>query len=229
MAGGGVVDLVVRRGLDFTELLAGDPLKDFFVWWDDISAADVKAFEKRLRTATREHDLQSFLESNAKLLIQHVRGGHGRYVIPQKRLGAEYVTDFIIGGKHSGGFEWQAVELESPKAPMFTKSGYPSKYLMRAIFQILDWRAWLQRNQNYAARLVTEGGLGLTDIVARVPGLILIGRRKEIDPSTNERRRQLVNELATEIHSYDFLLEWAKGRLRPKDTSQGTDGAVKNT
>jgi len=219
---------MIKRGLDFTELLAKDPLKDFFVWWDDISAADVKAFEKRLRTARTEHDLQSFLESNPKLLIQHVRGSHARYVIPQKRLGAEYVTDFMIGGKHSGGFEWQAVELESSKAPMFNKSGYPGKYLMHAIFQILDWRAWLQRNQNYAARLLAEGGLGLTDIVARVPGLILIGRRGEIDPSTNERRRQLVNELAIEIHSYDFLLEWAKGRIHAKATSQGTDEEGKN-
>jgi hypothetical protein len=112
------------------------------------------------------------------------------------------------------GFEWAAVELESPHAPMFTRAGDPSRQLTHAIRQIQDWRAWLQRNQNYAARPIAEGGLGLTDIVAAIPGLILIGRRDSIDPATNERRRQMVNDLNIEIHSYDFLL----GTIRTQAT-----------
>ncbi|HYJ86644.1 MAG TPA: hypothetical protein VEW46_11350 [Pyrinomonadaceae bacterium] len=59
--------------------------------------------------------------------------------------------------------------------------------------------------KNYAAIPRIEGGLGLTDITANLPGLILIGRRKDIDESTKERRRQMANDLRIRIHSYDWL------------------------
>lgn len=193
------------------ELIANETLKDFFVWWDDITQEDVDAFNEILNNATIENEVQTFLEKNPILLIQHLGGGHGRWVVPKKRLGAEYVTDFIIGERHSYGYEWRAVELENPNAPMFTRSGDPSSHLTRAIRQIQDWRAWLQRNQNYAARSESEGGLGLIDIVAKIPGLILIDRRENVDSRSNERRRQMVNDLGIMIHTYDFLIDSAQG------------------
>jgi len=49
---------------------------------------------------------------------------------------SEHVADFVIGEKHSFGFEWQAVELENPLRPMFNKNGDPSQYLNHAIHQI---------------------------------------------------------------------------------------------
>ena len=189
------------------EILADDPLSANFVWWMGITWGDVQRLMHQIESATKEQDMQTYLAENPAVLIQHLGGGHGRYVIPQKQLGAEYVTDFVIGHKHSGGFEWQAVELENPKARMFTKAGNPTKELTHAIRQIQDWRAWLQRNQNYAARPATESGLGLTDIVSNVPGLILIGRRSASDLSTQDRRRQMVNDLNIQIHSYDFLID----------------------
>ncbi|MCJ7484688.1 MAG: DUF4263 domain-containing protein [Candidatus Aminicenantes bacterium] len=176
--------------------------------------SDVDSFELALKSANNEHDIHSYLQNNPILLIQHLGGGHGRWVIPKLRLGAEHVTDFIIGHRHSYGFEWQALELESPKARMFTKSGDPTMQLTHAIRQIQDWRAWLQRNQDYAARTRSEHGLGLTDIVAAIPGLILIGRRIDIDPTSNDRRRQMANDLNIQIHSYDFLLSSAGDRMK---------------
>lgn len=73
------------------------------------------------------------------LLAQIVGGGHGRWVIPRQRLGAEHVTDFLVGEKSSIGFEWLAVELESPKARMSRKSGDPTQTLNHAVRQITDW------------------------------------------------------------------------------------------
>ena len=96
---------------------------------------------------------------------------------------------------------------------MFNRHGDPSQHLNHAIRQITDWRAWLKSNQAYAARPKTEGGLGLTDIDANVKGLILIGRRAAIDPETNARRRQLVQDLNIDIHSFDYLLQSLEGRL----------------
>ena len=191
-----------------------DPLKDFFVLWDEIRQDDVDRLQKALDAASSEEDIQHFLQDNPKYLLQHLGGGHGRWVVPKKRLGAEHVTDFMIGEKHSFEHEWQAVELESPLNPMFNKNGDPSRYLVHAIRQIQDWRSWLTLNQNYAARAQNESGLGLTDINGNVSGLILISRRSSTPASTIERRRQMVKELNIRIHTYDYLLEALNGRLK---------------
>lgn len=155
----------------------------------------------------RERDLQRVIEQYPELLIQHLGGGHGRWVIPQKKLGADYVPDFLIAERLSFGFRWQAVELESPRNRMFTKRGDPSQHLVHAIRQIQDWRVWLKHNADYASRSRNRDGLGLFEINPNLPGLILIGRRDEVNPDTHNRRRQMMEENLIDIHTYDFLLE----------------------
>ena len=195
------------------KMLREDPLKDYFTWWDSISELDVDALKRAIDQASKEEDIQQFLQANPKYLIQHLGGGHGRWVIPKKRFGSEHITDFLIGESHSFGFDWQAVELESPLRKMFNKNGDPNQYLNHAIRQINDWRAWLNHNQNYASRSKDEGGLSLKDINQNIPGLILIGRRKDVDPETKDRRQQMSKSQNIRIHSYDFLVDSLEGRL----------------
>ncbi|WP_324097323.1 Shedu anti-phage system protein SduA domain-containing protein [Xanthomonas euvesicatoria] len=82
-----------------------------------------------------------------------------------------------------------------------------------AIRQIQDWRAWLTRNQNYAANPVALSGLGLTDINSSVPGLIVIGRRSAELHQHRERRRQMSQDLNIEIRTYDYLVDALEGRV----------------
>ncbi|WP_339511906.1 Shedu immune nuclease family protein [Pseudomonas sp. RL_15y_Pfl2_60] len=194
-------------------LLSEDPLGDYFTWWDQVKQSDVEAFTSALDNATCEEDIQQFLQNHPQILIQHFGGGHGRWVIPKKKLGSEHVTDFIIGQKSSIGFEWQVVELESPLRPLFNKSGDPSQYLNHAIRQIQDWRIWLNSNQNYASRPKSESGLGLTEISSSVPGLIIIGRRDKTLTNNNARRKQMAHNLNIEIRTYDHLLDTLQGRI----------------
>ncbi len=140
--------------------LKDDPLRDFFVWWDDLTYDDIEKLEIAIKSAKREEDVQEILTEIPLLLIQHLGGGHGRWVLPKKKLGGEYVTDFIIGEKHSFGFDWVAVELESPKAKMFTVKGDLTKELTHAIRQIQDWRSWIKSNRDYATRERNKKGLG---------------------------------------------------------------------
>lgn len=198
----------------FAELRRNDPLREYFTSWDRIQASEVEMLIRALNDARREEDIQQFLQANPKFLIQHLGGGHGRWVIPKQKLGAEHVTDFLIAEKHSFGQEWQAVELESPLKPMFNKNGDPSQHLSHAIRQIQDWRSWLSHNQNYASRLRSEGGLGLTSISPNLQGLILIGRRENLRPQTAGLRRQMVSDLNFRIHTYDYLVEALQGRLQ---------------
>ena len=196
------------------EQLSRDPLRDYFTWWDEITAADVVGLAEALEAATVERDMQAYLQDHPEMLIQHLGGGHGRWVIPQVRLGSQHVTDFIIGDADSMGQHWTAVELEGPRQPIFTKSGDPSRYLWHAIRQIIDWRVWLEQNRDYATREPTAGGLGLTDITPSLPGLIVIGRRSGLVDARKPFRRALAKQLNIEIHTYDWLVERAGGRVR---------------
>lgn len=204
--------LGIKGTMGILEPRGDGPLAEFHVWWDNIRPPDLPAFRDCIDNARGERPVQRFLQAHPTFLIQHLGGGHGRWVLPQKRLGAEFVTDFVIGEKDSAGYHWTAVEMESPLAPMFTKRGDPSRHLTHAIRQIQDWRSWLHRNQAYAARDRRESGLGLTDITGDVKGLILISRRHLVEAATNERRRQMMREHSIDIHTYDFLIEAAQGR-----------------
>lgn len=185
---------------------------EFFTWWDDITLEEVHLFEQVIGDAPDERAIQKHLEKNPTLIVQHLNYGHGRWVIPQKRLGAEFVCDFVIGQRGSLGYKWCAVELESPTAKPFTKAGNPSAILTHAIRQIQDWRSWLKVNQNYAARTKREGGLDLPDIGQNIPGLILIGRRSGYSADWNKYRLQFLENSNIEIRSYDYLIDVAKER-----------------
>jgi len=192
--------------------LESDPLREYFVFWDEISKMHLNAFDHLLNTAKSENDWQKFFEGLPILLLQHMSGGHGRWVLPQKALGAEYRTDFVVGEKNSDGFHWQAVELESHFAKSFTRNGDYTKELTHAIKQIEDWRSWISNNIQYARNERNKDGLGLTDIVSDLPGLIIIGRRKDLLEENKYKRRDFGNRLNIKIHTYDWLYEQAEGR-----------------
>jgi hypothetical protein len=159
--------------------------------------------------------MQRLLTRRAVLLVQHLPGGHGRWVIPQKRLGSECVIDFLIGYRDSIGDHWIAVELEGPEDVPMTSKGRQSRDLRQAVDQIHDWRKWLGRNLDYAHRPRGRDGLGLDGINARLDGLILIGRRSYAvpDSSFNAERQRLDTDDNIAVHSYDWLLDVTADRL----------------
>lgn len=188
------------------ELIKSQIWGEHFVWWDNVSSRVLNGFRDLLNKTTREHEIQKYLELHPELIVNVVGGGHGRWVIPQKKLGTEFATDFIVGERHSFGYEWLLVELESQKQRMFNKNGDPSAALTHAIRQIQDWRGWLKQNYSYASRLKSENGLGLINIDSTTPGLILIGREEMQSVGSNTLRRQMCTDLRIRIHSYDWLL-----------------------
>jgi hypothetical protein len=193
------------------EDLARDPLREFHVWWDEVTEADAQSLLAAIDAATREEDVQSYLQAHPSLLVQSLGGGHGRWVLPKHRLGSQFVTDFVIGDRDSLGRRWMAVELEAPSRPMFNRRGDPSRYLNHAMAQVLNWRSWLITHRAYAVTSRAEGGLGLEDIDGNVPGLVVIGRRGLTAPPAGLRRR-LEHENRIEIHTYDWLVERIAGR-----------------
>jgi hypothetical protein len=197
-----------------SDWLKTDPFKEYFVFWDEIGFFEIELFKNALKNAKGERDLQRFLEYHPIMLIQHLGGGQGRWVIPKKKLGSRYEIDFLVADKDSQGFHWMAIELESPFSKTYKKNGDPTKELSHAMQQIRNWRAWIRDNQAHAQNPVIKNGLELPDITSDgLPGLIIIGRRDTENEKYRFKRRDLGNEANMKIHSYDWLLEQASGRV----------------
>jgi hypothetical protein len=190
-------------------------LEPYLVPWSNITANDIMALRQVLKKAKVEEDLQKFLTEKSFFLVQHLWSGHGRYVIPKPKLGAELVPDFLIAEMSSIGLEWYGVELESPVAEMFTSSGQPGHLVTHAIQQVVEWRDWLESNLAYARNPKSEQGLGLVGITSDLPATILMGRRYNGFPSNfNSYRRQIKSRQNIEIHTYDWLAEQAELRVQ---------------
>jgi len=184
----------------------GDPWPDRYVDWLLSSAEEIKCLadklENLINSAKDERSLQTFFEHNPGLLVQLLRGGHGRWVFPQPKLGSEYVPDFALCEKDSAGYHWYLVELENPNFHVLTSRGQPTAKFIHAIDQINNWRIWLRSNCQYA-----QSELGYRDIDGEFNAIIVMGRRTDRTLRDQKRYRELVQVARAEVMSYDRLLD----------------------
>ena len=184
-----------------------DDLRDFEASRWEVTTTDVQGFQEVLASATNERPLQAYLQHHPQLLCAYLRSGHGEWVIRQKRLGAEYVPDFVIGCGNSGGFIWDFIELESPTAALTLANGQPARGLRSAVHQIECWRDWLKDNLDYARRGHAINGLGLRDVHPQANAKIVIGRRENSTPAHKRLKTRYREQYDVDIMSYDRLLE----------------------
>ncbi|WP_020521675.1 Shedu anti-phage system protein SduA domain-containing protein [Catelliglobosispora koreensis] len=178
----------------------------------DATPDDVAAYNLALESADDEKPLQRYFTDHPWMLAGELGAGC-RWVIPETRLGAEFRADFLIARLDSRGVRWTLVELESPRARLFTKDRRPRKELAKGLNQILEWRAWLNDNRSYARR-GGRTGLGLYDIDGEAcSGLVLIGRGNDRTETDREllQRHEFRNNV--QIHSYDWIVREAQQRM----------------
>ncbi|MFC9817408.1 Shedu anti-phage system protein SduA domain-containing protein [Streptomyces virginiae] len=169
------------------------------------SPADREALRETLHKAAEERPMQVVLEKHPSLLANLVPGNHGTWVRPQVRFGDQYVPDFLIGSRTSGGLRWHLVELESPAKRLTNpRDGRESPTLRQAINQIRDWREWLKVNL-LSARQTLPG------ITVDAKSLIIMGREDVMD-SASTIRDDWSRDARIEIRTYDWLLRAAERR-----------------
>jgi hypothetical protein len=178
-----------------------------------VTPSEVLELESIIDTARDEKPIQQYLEANPGLLGS-VLQRNLRYVIPRKRLGSEFVPDFIIGDVDSLGIHWYLVELESPQAPMYLKDRKTlSAQTRTGVDQVIHWRNWLQQNIAYARQPRAESGLGLFDIRPDTRALVLVGRGSTLNAITEAARHELRASSNIHVHTYDWLLESIRGAI----------------
>ncbi|WP_411699023.1 Shedu anti-phage system protein SduA domain-containing protein [Conyzicola sp.] len=217
------VDATLRNSANYARASFGNfsPLDSHALENDVPASESIRALEELLESGERlEQPFQNLLTRNPALLASLVIGSWKTYVIPQPRLGAEHVPDFLVLGFNSLGPHWVTVEIEAARHPILTQRGRLSGATTHAIQQVQDWREWLTQNVAYAQ---TEHHLhGLTN---RAPGLVIIGR--DTPSSSREPARSQSQEGAgIAVRSWDWLLRIAQARAR--DPLSASEFAVGN-
>jgi hypothetical protein len=167
-----------------------------------------REFSQLLDSRPAEEAIQQFLQRNPFVLAQQLP--HCHYVIPKLRLGAQYVTDFILPEMSSGGTTWTLVELEPADTQLTTSKGLYADRIRQGLQQLRNWRSWLEENKSYA-RQSHPNGLGFGEI-AGVDAWLIVGRRRNASLLFNQLRQQTLNGERITIKTYDRLLEWFQKR-----------------
>jgi hypothetical protein len=151
-------------------------------------------------TKRNENRIQRCLTKNPILF-----GTEYRKLIPKHRLGSDYVMDYALQ-RVTGLVDY--VEIESSNLKLFTKGGMPSKELVHAEQQVLDWLSWTEKNSPYAREKLPT--------IQRPIGYVIIGRSVSMSSEDRSRlvQRNLVFRGTFEILTYDDLLERARNLLQ---------------
>lgn len=101
------------------------------------------SFETLINAGTKEEELQAFLKVNPFILHPSAE------CIPKKKLGDDFVTDFVLVATTTQGPTYILVELERSSHPILTKDHVLSGPVNHAIKQTRDWDVWLEKNKAF--------------------------------------------------------------------------------
>jgi len=178
-----------------------------------ISATDeFAALRDLLATSDIEEEFQKFLRDHSHLLSLVAKD-----IQPKIKLGAEFVTDFLIV---EAGDVFNFVEIERPRISLLTVRGTQAAELTQALEQIGQWRTWLAENPNYFQRNFPHyrpGRERFTLIAGRMPTDVKSWQRLQ------DRERQNRIDLVT----YDEVIDrMSTAKERLVTTIRGVDNKV---
>lgn len=161
----------------------------------------INELSERLEAANKPNEeyLQDCLTKNPILF-----GPEYRRVIPKHKLGGEYIMDYALE-RVSGLVD--LVEIEASVHRLYVRKGQPSRYLVHAEQQVLDWLRWVEKYPSYTQESLPG--------IQRPIGYIIIGRRSSLSPTDESRlaRRNIVFRDTIRIMTYDELLQRAQNLL----------------
>lgn len=170
----------------------------------------LEQFKALLDNASNEEELQQFLKENPILLIPNGQA------IPKQKLGADFVTDFVLINMLDQGPNYTLVEIEKASHEVFTKDGELRNCVSHAIKQTIDWDVWLEKHQNY--------------LQSKLPGFespkyeIIIGRSTDFTEDHRATLRAYNRNLSnTRILTYDDVAREFDERIKAMRSHFGVD------
>lgn len=102
-----------------------------------------ESFAALIAAGTKEEELQTFIKKHPFVLHPSAE------CIPKKKLGEDFVTDFVLVATTTQGQNYILVELERASHPVLTKDFVLSGPVNHALKQTRDWDVWLEKNKAY--------------------------------------------------------------------------------
>lgn len=164
-------------------------------------------FELLLDQELKEEQLQQFLKDHPFLLHPAAEA------IPKKKLGEDFITDFVLVASTAQGPTYFLVELERATHSVLTKELTLASPVNHAIKQTRDWDVWLEKNKAY--------------LQGKLPGfetpqyIIIIGRGHDFDEEQKMYLRSYNREWKNlKLLTYDDVLIRFRGMIaRLKDVN----------
>ena len=168
-----------------------------------------------INSANKESDVQSYIKKNKKwfiplsILKAYDFGHHFSCVVPEYNLGAEYRLDYLLIGKNSLGYQFVFVEFEDVNVEYKLKTeNSESNKVRKGLSQIRDWKRWINQNINYFLNAD-----GIKEFSSNVfpwgfRYALVVGRRDNMDETSNQLRGDLQREVDVTIMSYDRLVDY---------------------
>jgi hypothetical protein len=176
-------------------------------------------WKRILNQATREQDIQDFLELHPELLpglFDFHNGPLNGIIVSKFPFGADYKCDFAFVTRHSAALQFTFVEIEDPTTRVFNKDGSFSQAFNHARQQIADWKVWAEKNINTLMNMFSPmfEFYNAWDDYKDFRFYLVCGRRSEIESDKKRKERwssiHAGNDKNTVIMSYDRLNSFEK-------------------
>lgn len=181
---------------------------------------DFKNFKNIIKDkASNERDILNFIKNSEayfileSLFFRYEFGHHDAYLFREFQLPPNYLVDFLLVGKSSGGYQFIFIEFESPNKEITLKDGSLGSGFRKGIKQIEDWDLWLESNFFSLKQVFKQFKNPAKDLPSefyeldktRIHYLVIAGRRKDFNENTYRVKRKGINNI--KIKHYDNVID----------------------
>lgn len=172
--------------------------------------------ERQILNFIRDNEAYFILES---ILEEYSFGNHGRFLFKEFPLPPNYVADYLIVGKNSGGYEFILIEFEDPLKNITIADGGFGSTLRKGLSQLEDWDEWIDNNFQHLKAVFRKFSNPDKDLPnefyeldkSRLHFLCVGGQRKHYKEKTYRLRRKQPKHI--KILHYDNLIDLATSFL----------------
>jgi len=183
----------------------------------------VEEFKALLNSRATERNILNFIRDKKAYFIiasifkgYHYRFGHHKaFAFKEFELSPNYLVDYLLVGKSSGGYEFIFIELENSHGQITNANGEFGTTIRKGIKQINDWDDWLESNFS-SLRLVFDKYIGTVEQLprefyqldkSRLHYVVIAGRREDFSKKTYQLKRKLLKSNNTLLLHYDNLID----------------------
>lgn len=186
-------------------------------------------FEKLLKnTSITELDIKRYIQNNGfyhipASIFKHYNFGHHEAVLFKEfPLGTNYIADYLLVGRASGGWQFIFVEFENPYGRITLADGNPGEVIRKGMNQIDEWKPFIEgyfsilsaEFEKYTKQPLPKEFTRFDS--TRMHYVVVAGRRADYNETTRLFQRRSDAERNIKILHYDNILDDARDLIGAK-------------